>query len=140
MTVALRLVPLASSPCCHEQRSGSPPDTIAASESAKPSPVRLRLTTLSLPSVAEEDLEVEEDEALAAWACQNDGNSGEGANSMRIRTATGRMGGARLLCVGQTAGVVPAELSVHSCLEPFRALGLHPLLSIYTFHCGNITR
>jgi len=32
------------------------------------------------------------------------------------------MGGARLLCVGQPAGVVLAELSFHDDLDPSRAL------------------
>jgi hypothetical protein len=67
-------------------------------------------------------LDVEDDEALAERACQKGVDSSECADSMRIRSATGRMGGARLLCVGQPAGVVLAELPFHDDLEPSRAL------------------
>jgi hypothetical protein len=95
-------------------------------EDAEPGPFRLRLTP-SFPSallaVAEEGLDVEDDEALAERACRKGVSSSECADSMRIRTATGRMmGGARLLCVGQPAGVVLAELPFHDDLEPSRAL------------------
>jgi hypothetical protein len=33
-----------------------------------------------------------------------------------------RMGGELVLCVGHSAGIVLAELSLHNCLEPFLAL------------------
>jgi hypothetical protein len=68
-------------------------------------------------------MDVEDDEALAERACQKDVNSSECTDSMRILTATGRMMCcARLLCLGQLASIVLAELSLHYDLEPSRAL------------------
>jgi hypothetical protein len=72
--------------------------------------------------VAEEELDVEDDEALAERACQKGVNSSKCEDSMWIRTASGTMGGARLLCVGQSAGIVFAELPVYDDLKLPRAL------------------
>jgi hypothetical protein len=45
-------------------------------------------------AVDKEDFDAEGVKALLARACRKDGNSSECAYSMRVRTATGRMGGA----------------------------------------------
>jgi hypothetical protein len=78
-----------------------------------------------------DDDENGDDEALSgrvlARACQKNGNSSECAHSMRVQTATVKVGGASAFCASATddsqpAGVVLTKFSVQY-LEASRALG-----------------